>query len=490
MGYYKRKVPGNSGSFNSQAGFRQSNPKNVDGNSEDLSELFWKEIRKRRTFHQGQEEVFDAFFNQRKKYIFERIGRKGAKTATNITVSWGYALSKPNRTIYIVCPTVLSAEEIYWDENRLQWCDLGNRELCDMFVKSEDRAKKTITFVNGSMIKLLGTWSEARSRGTQPDLFVGDEIQDCSADYLDAMEPNLAAKEDARCLMTGTPPKKKNHYHEWEERIRNNPEGVCFHYSSYVNTCLPHLKGWLDNKRQELIKAGKEDIWLREYMAEDCFSSDERVLPDAHLVDHDEMVRWLRNVDASAFKPTVGLYLSKERLTICYGVGLSSRFEGWKFWVLEMQTVSKLWNMSYKAVYSLVESITQEYGSMFPQAPRMLIHDETDSFTDVIGNVTKCRTDIKWKNRGIPLLKEMTLTEKMQFSTRAEQFAVESQNLLKEDDVREYPTVCALAMLANEYYQGSSLSKDEQVVWDQFAPLREAGIVCYPSKRSKSFWKL
>ena len=77
----------------------------------------------------------------------------------------------------------------------------------------------------------------------------------------------------------------------------------------------------------------------------------------------------------------------------------------------------------------------------------------------------------------------------MQFSTRTEQFAVESQNLLKEDDVKEYPTVCVLAMLANEYYQGSCLSKDEQVVWDQFAPLREAGIVCYPPKRSKSFWR-
>lgn len=77
----------------------------------------------------------------------------------------------------------------------------------------------------------------------------------------------------------------------------------------------------------------------------------------------------------------------------------------------------------------------------------------------------------------------MILNKKASFSTKADQFAVESQNLLKEDDIRDYPTVCALAMLANEYYQPPSLSKNEQEGWDKFAPLRESGIVCTPAKR-------
>lgn len=460
----------------------------LDPLHENLYEVFWETLRSYRTFHKGQEEIFKAFFEDKYKYIFMRMGRKGAKTTSNIVIAWGYALLNPRSTCYIILPTIADGIEIYWDEKRLQWCDIGDTDLFDKFVKNVNESKHTITFVNDSSIKLLGTWREEAGRGTQPNLIIADEIKDCRPGYLDAMEPNLAAKEDARCVMSGTPPNKRNHFHEWEERIQRNPSGYNLKYSSYINTALPHLKEWLDNKKEELVAAGKEDIWLREYMAEDCFSSDERVLPDIVLEEHQGILAKLRSVDPTAFNPIVGITITTHKICICYAVTLQSRYTGTQIWVLKTEIKSRIWDKSYEEIYQEMESQMVEFSMIFNRHWRKVVYDETESFRDVIPQITEARTDIKWQNRGIPLLKEMILNTKIVFSTNADQFAVEAQNILKQDDIRDYPTVCTLAMLANEYYQAPSLSKDEQVVWDKFAPLREAGIVCNPPKRKGKEW--
>lgn len=487
---FKKSDTSSGKSFN-RASTYKTNQSNVDGSRNDLFDLFWTEIRKRRTFHEGQEEVFQAFFEDNAKYIFERIGRKGCKTATNITIAWAYLLQAPRRSCYITTPTLELASEIYWDEKRLHYCDLPDPDLFDMFVAKIDNSKKIITFVNDSTIKLLGTWTEARSRGTQPDLFIADEIQDCNADYLDGMEPNLASKEDARCIMTGTPPKKRNHYHEWENRIINNDQGRAFKYSSYINTCLSHLKGWLDNKKKELIEAGKEDQWLREYMAEDCFSSDERVLPDVKLLDFDEMLNECKRVDPTVFSPVLSVVMTEDALCASYGVMLSSPVESTKMWVLEMNVTSRLWDTTIRGMFDDMEVKMSEYSMIFSKKWHMVLHDETDSFTDVIPGIRKCRTDQKWKKRGTPLLKEMILSENIKFSTKCDRFGLESQNLLKEDEIMESVTVCNMAMLANEYYRGVHLPPEEKRVWDELRPLREAGIVCYPPKsRNKQIFSI
>lgn len=449
---------------------------------------FWEILRNNRTLHQGQEEVLKAFFEDKYKYIFMRIGRKGTKTTTNIMIAWGYSIMVPRSTCFITLPTITQAIEVYWDEKRLVWCDLPDPVLFDKYIKSVDNNKHVITFTNDSTIKLTGTWSEARGRGTQPNLLIADEVQDCSADYLDAMEPNLAAKEDARCIMSGTPPKKKNHYHEWEDRIRNNPEGFTLKYSSYINTALPHLKGWLDKKREELIKAGKEDVWLREYMAEDCFSSDERVLPDIQVMEYEEMINLLRSSDPTAFQPIVGISITAQKMCACYAITLKSRYTGVKMWVLKTQTHARLWDRSYADIYKDMQAVMDDYSAIFPKPWLQIAYDETESFTDVVRNIANARKDLKWTKRGVPLLREMILNDSIKFSTNADQFAVESQNLLKEDNITEYPTVCAMAVLANEYYQPQMLSVEEKREWDRLEPLREAGIVCLPRKKPGRSW--
>lgn len=480
MSFYKSQSPS---TFNRQSFSKYKKTdftEEFNADSEVGSEFYerfledWEKLRER---HEGQKVILSAVFDKNKRYVFARIGRKGAKTTTNIDVSWRFSLQKPRRTTFICLPTITQAIEVYWDEKRLQWCDKDSSLMAEKYIKFIDNNKHMITFINDSTIKLVGTWSEARGRGTQPDLMIVDEVQDCSADYLDAMEPNLAAKADSLCIMSGTPPRKRNHYHEWEARIQKNPQGFWVKYSSYINTALPHLKGWLDNKKSELIAAKKEDVWFREYMAEDCFRSDDRLLPDVQLVDYDELLHKLKSSDPTVFQPILGLFVTDRHITATYNLLLYSRFTGSQIYTLESEHLNRIWNRSYGEIYGEMSKKMEEYSTIFKKAWRKVVYDVTESFTDVIPGITRARTDMKWVNRGIPLLKEMILANKLTLSNKASEIGVETQNLLKEDDIRDYPTLCAMAMIANEYYQSPSMSKYEQEHWDKMAPLREAGIV-------------
>lgn len=456
----------------------------------DLYQKFWDKWNETRQLHPGQQDIINAFFKENKKYLFVRMGRKGAKTTSNILAAWGYSLLNPNSMTFIVLPTITQAIEVYWDEKRLQQADLDDTILNDMFVKETNNNKHTIKFVNGSQIKLSGTWSEKRGRGTQPNLLIVDEIQDCSEEYLDAMEPNLAAKADSRCIMSGTPPRKKNHYHTWESRIVNNPDGFRIHHSSYINTALPHLKDWLDRKRDELISAGKEDVWKREYLAEDCFSSDDRVLPDVKPEDHDEILYFLKKVDPTVFTPFVSIFLTESYICTTYGVLLESKYTGVQTWILKTTLHKDLWTHSFNNIYEIIKDQIDEFSLVFKKTWRKIIFDETNSFHDVIGDVQQCRTDFKWKQRGFPLLKEMILSDNLTVSTEASDFAFEAQSLLKEDNVMDYPYACSMAIIANEFYQTPTLNKKEKERWDKLKPLRDFGIICNPPERkSKTFFR-
>lgn len=447
----------------------------------------WNSIRQR---HKGQQEIIESFFDHGKKYIFVRFGRKGAKTATNIDIAWRFANTFPRSTTFICLPSITQAIEVYWDEKRLQWCDIQDPWMFEKYVEHVDNNKHMLTFTNGSIIKLIGTWSESRGRGTQPNLLIVDELADCSGEYLDAMEPNLAAKPDARCIMSGTPPKKKNHFHEWEDRIRINEEGFRLHYSSYINTALPHLASWLDKKKIELIAAGKEDVWLREYMAEDCFRSDERVLPDIKFYDIEELLKIIRFSDSSAFYPVVGVVVTEDRICVTYSALLHSRYVGTKIYTFESNMMSRIWDMGYHALEDKIKSRIEHYSSLFSKSWRKVVSDSTDTLSHVLTGFFDARKDLKWQTRGVPLLREMILSNNIMFADSSSDIGVEAQNLLKEDDVRDYPHVCCMAMLANEYYQPQSLSKAEKEVWDKFAPLRDAGIPApMPKRKGKTLFQ-
>ncbi len=474
MAWKKRKIQ------EEEDEYTRPSPSDPDFLSEFLED--WEGIRNR---HQGQTQVLNAFFKEGAQYIFNRAGRKFSKTTTNIDIVWRFAHENPGSVIYMCFPTITLGVEIVWDEKRLQWCDARDDYMLKKYVQKVDEPKHMLYFTNGSYVKVIGTWTEARGRGTQPDLLVVDEIQDCSGDYLDAMDPNLAAK-NGRCVMSGTPPKKRNHYHEWEDRIFNNPKGKIFKFTSYSNDRLEHLSEWLDAKKQELTRAGKEDVWVREYLAEDCFSHAERVLPDARFQDFVSLEEKINQLPYKDKTPVMAIATQGNYLSAIWGI-LTPKKE---LYILEYELRSQIWDRSYAKFFEeeYVKEKTKKIQVMCGNRMRQLLWDPTKSFKDVIRGFTDCKQKPEWQDRGIPLLKEMMIENKIIISDKVAPFGLECQNLLMDESRREiekmYPLISTFSMAVNEYFQREKISVAQTEQWDRFKAFRDAGLPL-PTQRKK-----
>ena len=447
----------------------------------------WEACRDR---HPGQKLVLDAIFVDKLQYVFYRAGRKGAKTTTGIDAAWRAANSGENRVVYLCYPTIAAGIDIVWDERRLQTCDLKNDSMFEKYVEKVDDNKHIVRFVNGSFIKLIGTWTEARGRGRQPDFLVYDEFQDCNESYIEASDSDLAAKPHAQVIYMGTPPPKRNHYELWWERIVNVPRRKGFHLTSYDNTRLPHLKEWLDNKKIELIKAGKEDVWLREYMAEFCYSSSDRVLPDINFLENDEIDLKARQFAFADRIPLLAVTIHPTYFCACLGV----LERGYGLFIMDHLVCEQVWDKSFSSIHPELAEKLKYLKDFCGKRMRNIVWDESDSFCDVITGFTKCRKDIKWQDRGIPLLRELILKEKIFFSREVADFGLECQNMLIEETPKEvqknYPHICTLAMLVNEYFSQEKTKIHIEPEFDKYKAFRDMGIPYTPKRKGRTFFPI
>ena len=455
-------------------------------NPEVLLSNFIEDWDKNRERNPSQQQILDAVFIDKKQYVFYRAGRKGTKTTTGIDIGWKLAHMIPKSVGYLCYPTIAQGIEVVWEERRLQTCDRKDDYMFDKYVEKTDDSRHILWFSNGSFIKLIGTWSEARGRGTQPDYLICDEFQDCNPDYIEAMDANLAAK-NAPCILMGTPPKKRNHYEEWWKRVELNPRGKTFHFTSYDNVRLPHLKEWLDSKKNELLKAGKEDVWLREYMAELCYSSSDRVLPDVSFVEPEEMVKFEQKVPFLERIPVVAVVIQPT-----YFCAILAWFmKGGEAFVVDHAIIPSVWNRSFSEIHPALAEKVKALQDLCGKKIRNIVWDESDSFVDVVKGFTKCRKDIKWQDRGIPLLRELMVKGKIHFSRSVADFGMECQNLLideKDKDVQKnYPHICTLAMFVNEFFSQERVAIHRENPFDKFDDFRSAGIVAPPPKKTRFF---
>jgi hypothetical protein len=433
--------------------------------------------------HTKQKEIITDFISGNYDYLFVRAGRKFSKTTVNIKAAWYKSLQKFNSTTYSTFPTIALGTEIVWDEKRLQFCDMLTPYMMQKYVKYVDNNKHIIHFVNDSHIKLQGTWTEARGRGTQPNFLTVDEIQDCNNDWIEAMDSNLGPKQ-APCIMSGTPPKKRNHYHDWEQRILNNPRGKIYHYSSYDNDAIPHLKGWLDNKKLELIKAGKEDVWLREYMAEDCFSHADRVLPDAKFEDYVLLDQEINKMSFRDKTPVMAIATQGKYICAVWGILSPKKY----LYITDFELRNAIWDKSY--VQFIEEPIVKTKSKLLQDAcgnrMRYLLWDSTKSFKDVIRGFTECKERPEWQDRGIPLLREMMIERRIILSDKVAPFGMECQNLLADENKKEieknYPMICAMSVMANEWFQRDKVDVGQIQPYDKHQALRDAGILISPRR--------
>ena len=445
----------------------------------------WEGCRKR---HEGQQQIINDYRSGNFRYQFIQAGRKFAKTTTLIDIAWFACNTKPNIVCYMGFPSISQGIDVIWDELRAQQCDIKESYMFDRYVAKTDGTRRIIKFNNGSWIKLFGTWVEVKGRGTQPDLLIFDEFQDCDPEYIEAMDPNLAAKPDSHCIMSGTPPKIPGHYQDWRERVRMKDTGKVYHFTSYDNKALPHLAKWLDEKQAELQKVGKMDVWLREYMAEDCFSSSDRVLPDPVFHDREKIFAIASNFAYNERIPIVAISVHKSYICAMMGILCPKK----AIFFTDMYMSEQIWNTSYEDIYPAINSKVKELVDFCGKKVRQVVWDESESFTDIVADVCKCRKDLKWEDRGIPLLKEMMVKGRVFFSRDLGEVGLECQKLLMEETIKvvekNYPKLCTLAMIVNEYFQKDPLAIDIVQEVDKYDALRKMGIPCPLKRRGRSLF--
>lgn len=452
-----------------------------------LTKKFFEDWESCRERHSGQKQIIHSVTQQDNQYVFVMAGRKFSKTTCGIDIAWIKANESPNRVIYFCYPTIALGIEVVWEERRLQTCDRKDTNLQEKYVDKVDDSRHIVHFSNGSFVKLIGTWTESRGRGTQPDCIIYDEFQDANPDFVEAMDSNLAAKENAQCVILGTPPKKRNHFESWMERISNHPRGKVFHFTSYENDRLPHLKHWLDSKHTELLKANKEDVWLREYMAQLCYASSDRILPDAKILEEQEIYKLAQHFSYSERIPILAISVHASYFCAILAVYIKNKM----LFIFDQMTILQVWNRSIDEMYPLLGEKVKKVQDFCAKKLRQTVWDESKSFVDIIPGFTPCRKDVKWQERGFPLLREMMVKEKIHFSRDVADFGLECQNLLLDENEKEvqknYPRSCTLAMIANEYFSLEAPTRPLFKQFDKFEAFREMGIPYTKPKRRKVF---
>lgn len=216
-----------------------------------------------------------ALFNDGKKIIMCQCGRSFGKTEDNLYIAWRFALTTPGAEVYIVCPERLQAKKIYWLRKRLQY--YGPQK----YVREHRESELRTVFKNGSYICLDGCENYEALRGIKPSLVIYDEFQHHTHEFdEEVMQPNLAS--GTPLIVMGTPPKSDCYYVEFRENhiaAINGGDETRF-YMELPTWCNPtQNRIWLENKRQELLRRKRYNVWLREYEAKLVFDTDSAIFP-------------------------------------------------------------------------------------------------------------------------------------------------------------------------------------------------------------------
>lgn len=249
-----------------------------------ISKLHRFLVANRRFPHPDQGAVLKALFAEGRKVIMGQCGRSFGKTQDNLYIAWRMALTHPNSEGYIICPEIKQAKKIYWLPRRLQ--NYGPRE----FILDEWESKLQLVFKNGAHIILDGCENFDSLRGIKPDWVIYDEFQHHTKFFdEEVMQPNLS-RGDVALVVMGTPPKRDCYYVEFRndvlEKIAQGHKD--YFYVELPSSCNPILdKNWLAEKKADLFKKGKQNVWFREYEGKLVFDTESAIFP---MFDKSRMV--------------------------------------------------------------------------------------------------------------------------------------------------------------------------------------------------------
>jgi hypothetical protein len=239
--------------------------------------------------HAGQIEAGQAIFQTGAKMIYIECGRKFGKSEFSVFLCWMYAILNPNSEVYYLAPAVKLAKELVWSNQRMQTCNSYDRNFLATMGKllggkiEVSKQEMRVVLPNGSFIKTDGSDNIDSQLGLKPDLIIADEFRTFKEEWLEFMTPNLAAKNGTLAAIS-TPPLGPNRAYEHALECKKgmkegNPRYYYLNLPSSSNDAVPHLSKWLEEEKDRLYALGRENEWLREYMAQYISSNEHAIIP-------------------------------------------------------------------------------------------------------------------------------------------------------------------------------------------------------------------
>lgn len=246
-----------------------------------------------------QAQIIREFFDNGKMVLLAQCGRDSGKTECAILyIGWRFALTHPDSQIYIICPEKLQGKKIYWSSNRLPNYGPAKYIAQGGKLKSELR----LVFKNESSITVDGCENYDALRGIKPHLVLYDEKQKHTKHFdEEVMQPNFS-RGNVALVAACTPPKRYCDYVDFRKEIvekvqQGHPKYFYVELPTWANPLSD--RQWLQEKKDDLIRRGKQNVWYREYEGKMMFDTESAILPywdrQRHVKTEDEIRKIIRN---------------------------------------------------------------------------------------------------------------------------------------------------------------------------------------------------
>lgn len=385
--------------------------------------------------HDGQVLIGDAVFHKLIESIFLQCGRKFGKTEIALYIQWRLAKTYPGTPHYFMAPEQKQMREIIWASQRAQ--NFGPRDWLLPGSRGINNTEMRLVFTNGSFIKFDGSDNFNSYRGVIARSTVYEEFKDHNPNFRRAMRANSAVMEGFELFM-GSPPKTdKNDYGLIAKEHRDDPTKLFIHRPTWSN---PHIsRKWLYKEKRSLYLRDEGHEWEREYAARitkgdkdsifPMFNPDRIVKPHGLLMERLERdkrkLEWFWWADPAGASCFAVLFLAINPYTK-------------EIFILDNIYEKDQKKMTTRKIGDRVVPIREElfdrqnrWRQGYDEAATWFINEWLDSFPEE-GNLEPSEKSLNDKFKGLTLIKDALLQNKMWVSDRATDFAYEMENYVKD----------------------------------------------------------
>ena len=315
------------------------------------------------TLHPKQKEIFNSINKSNAKYFIINASRQSGKSFLLAEFVRYFALNEPDIILLYVTPSY-GLSDIFFNNIYESLKDIP-------VIKSINRSKLTLKFINGSSIIFKSAERYDNIRGGSYDYVLLDEFSFFKYGAFDAIKPTIAAKINAKVIIASTP-KGKNLFYDMAMLGQSENKRYEYYFMHYSHNPLYDIEEVKDAR-----KVLPEDVFKTEYEAE-FIDNGGTVFKD--ITDVQIVTKWADPLPNTKY--FAGLDIGKKDSTVLTIMDKDGK-------VVYIHRVN---NMSYNKIIDSLLVVLNKYNP--------LVYVEVNSVGDVVFDMLqmKYKSLVTWTN--------------------------------------------------------------------------------------------